>query len=42
VTVLPEVLRPIQDWRFTFFGVVLIVLAAVRPGGLLRAALPVR
>jgi branched-chain amino acid transport system permease protein len=42
VTLLPEVLRPIQDWRFTFFGVVLIVLAAVRPGGLLRPALHAR
>jgi branched-chain amino acid transport system permease protein len=31
---LPELLRPLQDWRGAFFGAVLVVLMIVRPAGL--------
>jgi branched-chain amino acid transport system permease protein len=37
VTLLPEMLRFVQDWRMTVFGVVLVVLAVWRPNGLLPA-----
>lgn len=37
VTLLPEVLRFLQDWRMTFFGTLLIVLMIVRPWGLVGA-----
>ncbi len=35
VTVLPELLRGLQDWRMTFFGSLLIVMMALRPSGLI-------
>lgn len=35
VTLLPEVLRFVQDWRMTVFGSLLVILAIWRPGGLL-------
>ncbi len=35
VTLLPEVLRFIQDWRITFFGVLLLAAAIWRPDGLI-------
>ncbi len=38
VTLLPEMLRFVQDWRMTVFGVVLMVIAVWRPDGLLPAA----
>lgn len=37
VTLLPEVLRVVQDWRMTFFGMLLVIAAIWRPDGLLRA-----
>jgi branched-chain amino acid transport system permease protein len=37
VTLLPEMLRAVQDWRMTVFGVLLVILAVWRPGGLLPA-----
>jgi branched-chain amino acid transport system permease protein len=37
VTVLPEMLRVVQDWRMTFFGSLLVLSAIWRPDGLLRA-----
>jgi branched-chain amino acid transport system permease protein len=37
VTLLPEVLRVVQDWRMTFFGLLLVMAAIWRPDGLLRA-----
>ncbi len=36
VTLLPEMLRFIQDWRMTVFGLLLMALAIWRPEGLLR------
>ncbi len=35
VTLLPEVLRFIQEWRMTFFGVLLVAAALWRPDGLI-------
>jgi branched-chain amino acid transport system permease protein len=35
VTLLPEFLRVVQDWRMTVFGTMLILLAVWRPDGLL-------
>jgi len=35
VTLLPELLRFVQDWRMTVFGVLLVTLAIWRPDGLL-------
>ena len=35
VTLVPEVLRFIQDWRMTFFGLLLIAIAIWRPEGLM-------
>jgi branched-chain amino acid transport system permease protein len=40
VTLLPEFLRFLQDWRMTFFGSLLILAAIWRPDGLLRAPAP--
>jgi len=43
VTLLPEFLRFLQDWRMSFFAVLLIACAVWRPGGLIsyrRAAQP--
>ncbi len=37
VTLLPEMLRFVQDWRMTVFGIVLMVIAVWRPDGLLPA-----
>jgi branched-chain amino acid transport system permease protein len=37
VTLLPELLRVVQDWRMTFFGSLLVLAAIWRPDGLLRA-----
>ena len=37
VTILPEVMRFLHDWRMTFFGVLLVIAAIWRPGGLVRA-----
>jgi branched-chain amino acid transport system permease protein len=37
VTIVPEALRVIQDWRMTFFGLLLVVLSIWRPGGLIPA-----
>ncbi len=40
VTLLPEFLRFLQDWRMTFFGSLLILAAIWRPDGLLKAPVP--
>ncbi len=40
VTLLPEFLRFLHDWRMTFFGVLLVVAAIWRPAGLVRAFSP--
>jgi branched-chain amino acid transport system permease protein len=39
VTILPEVLRvgDMQEWRMTFFGVLLVIIMIVRPMGLIGA-----
>jgi len=37
VTLLPEMLRFVQDWRMTVFGIALMVMAIWRPDGLLPA-----
>ena len=42
VTLLPEVLRFLQDWRMSFFAVLLIGCAIWRPGGLVAARPPSR
>jgi len=34
VTVLPELLRGLQEWRMTFFGSLLVVMMILRPWGL--------
>ncbi len=36
VTLLPEMLRVVQDWRMTVFGSLLVLIAIWRPDGLLR------
>ena len=36
-TLLPELLRGLQDWRMTFFGTALVVMMIVRPWGLIGA-----
>lgn len=36
-TVLPELLRDLQDWRMTLFGSLLVILMIVRPWGLIGA-----
>jgi branched-chain amino acid transport system permease protein len=35
VTLLPELLRAVQDWRMTIFGTLLVIMAIWRPNGLL-------
>jgi branched-chain amino acid transport system permease protein len=35
VTLLPELLRFVQDWRMTVFGSLLVLCAVLRPAGLL-------
>jgi branched-chain amino acid transport system permease protein len=35
VTILPELLRAVQEWRMTFFGSLLILMMALRPWGLI-------
>jgi branched-chain amino acid transport system permease protein len=42
VTLLPEFLRFLQDWRMSFFAVLLIGCAIWRPGGLIAARPPSR
>lgn len=37
VTLVPELLRGLQDWRMTLFGSLLVVLMIVRPWGLVGA-----
>jgi len=37
VTLLPELLRFLQDWRMTFFGTLLVVMMIVRPWGIVGA-----
>ncbi len=37
VTLLPELLRGLQEWRMTFFGTLLVVMMIVRPWGLIGA-----
>jgi branched-chain amino acid transport system permease protein len=37
VTLLPEFLRVVQDWRMTFFGCLLVAAAIWRPDGLISA-----
>jgi branched-chain amino acid transport system permease protein len=36
---LPEMLRPIQDYRTLAFGAVLVAMMLIRPGGLMPTAL---
>jgi branched-chain amino acid transport system permease protein len=36
-TLLPELLRGLQEWRMTFFGTLLVVMMIVRPWGLIGA-----
>jgi branched-chain amino acid transport system permease protein len=40
VTLLPEVLRPIQEWRMTFFGTLLVAMMVWRPWGLIGRPRP--
>ena len=40
VTLLPEVLRVIQEWRMTFFGTLLVVMMIWRPWGLIGRPRP--
>jgi branched-chain amino acid transport system permease protein len=35
VTLVPETMRFIQEWRMTFFGVLLVAAALWRPDGLI-------
>jgi branched-chain amino acid transport system permease protein len=37
VTLLPELLRFLQEWRMTFFGTLLVVMMILRPWGLVGA-----
>lgn len=37
VTVLPELLRGLQEWRMTFFGSLLVLMMILRPWGLVGA-----
>lgn len=34
MTLLPEYVRPLQEWRFTFFGAIILLLIIFRPDGL--------
>jgi branched-chain amino acid transport system permease protein len=40
VTLLPEALRVIQEWRMTFFGTLLVALMIWRPWGLIGRPRP--
>jgi len=40
VTLLPELLRFVQDWRMTVFGSLLVLCAVLRPAGLLSGRRP--
>jgi branched-chain amino acid transport system permease protein len=40
VTLLPELLRVVQDWRMTVFGTLLVAMAVWRPDGLLPPLCP--
>src|SRR5262245_3822091 len=40
VTLLPEVLRVIQEWRMTFFGTLLVAMMISRPWGLIGGPRP--
>jgi len=40
VTLVPEMLRVVQDWRMTIFGTLLVGMAVWRPDGLLSALRP--
>jgi branched-chain amino acid transport system permease protein len=40
VTLLPELLRPIQEWRMTFFGTLLVAMMVWRPWGLIGRPRP--
>ena len=40
VTLLPEILRPIQEWRMTFFGTLLVAMMIWRPWGLIGRPRP--
>lgn len=35
LTIVPEVLRPVQEWRMVFYGLIMILLMTFRPQGLL-------
>jgi branched-chain amino acid transport system permease protein len=37
VTLLPELLRVVQDWRMTVFGTILVIVAIWKPDGLIPA-----
>jgi len=41
VTLLPEILRVIQEWRMTFFGTLLVAMMIWRPWGLIGRPRPV-
>jgi branched-chain amino acid transport system permease protein len=41
VTLLPEILRVIQEWRMTFFGTLLVAMMVWRPWGLIGRPRPV-
>ena len=40
VTILPELLRGLQEWRMTLFGSLLVVTMIVRPWGLVGPRRP--
>jgi branched-chain amino acid transport system permease protein len=40
VTVVPEVLRGLQEWRMTLFGSLLVLMMIVRPWGLVGQRRP--
>ncbi len=40
VTVVPELLRGLQEWRMTLFGSLLVVMMIVRPWGLVGQRRP--
>jgi branched-chain amino acid transport system permease protein len=42
LSVLPELLRWVKDWREIFYGVLVLVMMLVRPQGLLDPALLAR
>jgi branched-chain amino acid transport system permease protein len=40
VTILPEALRGLQEWRMTIFGSLLVLMMIVRPWGLVGVRRP--